>query len=56
MQNASDHFQSLFTENRKTDLTKRVDTENAVRQFSRDKDSPNNNKDNDFVILILFSN
>jgi len=43
----SDHLRSLFNRHRKTDLTKRVNTENAVRQSSRD--SAINNNDNNFV-------
>jgi len=31
----SDHLRSLFNRHRKTDLTKRVNAENAVRQSSR---------------------
>jgi len=43
----SDHLRSLFNRHRKTDLTKRVNAENAVRQSSRD--SAINNNDNNFV-------
>ena len=45
--NIIDHLQSLFNRHRKTDLTKRVNAENAVRQSSRD--SAINNNDNNFV-------
>jgi len=43
----SDHPRSLFSRHRKTDLTKRVNAENAVRQSS--KDSEINNNDNNVV-------
>jgi len=43
----SDHLRSLFNRHRKTDLTKRVNAENAVRLSSRD--SAINNNDNNFV-------
>ena len=43
----SDHLRFLFNRHRKTDLTKRVNAENAVRQSSRD--SAINNNDNNFV-------
>jgi len=44
---ASNHLRSLFNRHGKTDLTKRVNAENAVRQSSRD--SAINNNDNNFV-------
>jgi len=43
----SDHLRSLFNRHRKTDLSKSVNAENAVRQSSRD--SAINNNDNNFV-------
>jgi len=43
----SDHLRSLFDKHRKTDLTKRVNAENSVRQSSRD--STINKNDNNFI-------
>ena len=43
----SDHLRSLFNRHRKTDLIKRVNASNAVRQSSRD--SAVNNNDSNFV-------
>jgi len=43
----SDHPQYLFNRHRKTNLTKRVNAENAIKQFSRDSAIKNN--DNNFV-------
>jgi len=47
----SDHLISLFNRHRKTDLTERVNAENAVRQSNRD--GTINNNDNNFVTWIL---
>jgi len=46
-----DHFQFLFNRHRKTDLTKRINAENAVKRSRRDR--ANNNNDNNFVTLLL---
>jgi len=47
----SDHLRSLFNRHRKTDLTKRVNAENVVRQSSRD--STINNNDKMTITLLL---
>ena len=49
--NNIDSDNSSFNRHRKTDLTKRVNAENAVRQSSRDSAISNN--DNNFVTWIL---
>ena len=48
----SDCLRSLFNRHRKPDLTKRVNTDNTVRQYSRD--SAINNNDNNFVTCFYF--